>query len=419
MNRGAIFRSFVGRRRTFVAVVSPYSFLVHQTSRPAATHRMLIERSFATAPENGENAYQGFLGIQEQMKQLRQEQERAKSEKMYQAWMRAEEKGKKDSDGDDRKHQKNASIGVQVVRTLVKEQRKKKSTEVQLEDLQNLALAKLKKAADKGHPSALVQLGNSLLGSDPQKAFDYYRMAGEKGSAEGWFNLGHCLWEGMVTPSSWNGEAMNAFRKAIDLGDTDAMYFVGVHYLSQVDHDEELTINNDEEHLRERLKLGLELIEKAAAAKHGGALHYLALFYLNGHIALQVPPCSEEAFVQRLDSAIEHDGSGDALFLRGSCLFNGDTGYERDAEAALLDFLKAADLGNAEAAVSAGAILHKGMPPKIPKDQQRAFALYQHAGELGSEDGWRNVVACYATGEGVPQCEKTAKHIANTMFKEK
>lgn len=72
--------------------------------------------------------------------------------------------------------------------------------------------------------------------------------------------------------------------------------------------------------------------------------------------------------------------------------------------------------------VSAGAMLHSGIRSEdgtsyiVERDQQRAFDLYQQAGELGSLEGWRNVVHCYATGQGVPRCLETAKHIAQTML---
>ncbi len=78
--------------------------------------------------------------------------------------------------------------------------------------------------------------------------------------------------------------------------------------------------------------------------------------------------------------------------------------------------------GHVDAMVSAGAMLHSGVRSEdgtsyiVERDQQRAFDLYQQAGELGSLEGWRNVVHCYATGQGVPRCLETAKHIAQTML---
>ena len=117
----------------------------------------------------------------------------------------------------------------------------------------------------------------------------------------------------------------------------------------------------------------------------------------------------------------------DSLFLRGHCRYFGTDGFDRDVSAAMADFILAADSGHVDAMVSAGALLHRGVVNDqedgtqiiIPRDQRRAFELYQRAGELGSMEGWRNVVSCYATGEGVPMCMDTAKYIAKTMLKEK
>ena len=62
----------------------------------------------------------------------------------------------------------------------------------------------------------------------------------------------------------------------------------------------------------------------------------------------------------------------------------------------------------------AGAILFHGAG--VQQDKRKAFELYQAAGEMGSVEGWRNVVACYAHGEGIPQSIETAKYIASVML---
>ena len=85
---------------------------------------------------------------------------------------------------------------------------------------------------------------------------------------------------------------------------------------------------------------------------------------------------------------------------------------------ALDDFIKAGELGSHDGYISAGALLFHGNGSIIPQDQRRAFELYQEAAEMGSKEGWRNVVACYALGTGVPKCEQTAKYISETMLKD-
>jgi TPR repeat protein len=141
------------------------------------------------------------------------------------------------------------------------------------------------------------------------------------------------------------------------------------------------------------------------------------------HLALLCNRDGDAAEFRRLLSAAADAGNPDSLFLRGHCRYFGTDGHDRDAAAAMDDFLGAAEGGNADAMVSAGALLHRGlrggdgMSVVVERDQRRAFELYQRAGELGSAEGWRNVVSCYATGQGVPKCMDTARHIANTMLR--
>jgi len=149
---------------------------------------------------------------------------------------------------------------------------------------------------------------------------------------------------------------------------------------------------------------------------HGPATHHLALLCnQNGNI---------NEFCKLLSLAADGGGNPDSLFLRGHCYYFGADGHTRDMSLAFADFIAAADGGNIDAMVSAGAMLHQGvrsddgMTIIVNRDQQRGFELYQRAGELGSIEGWRNVVSCYATGEGVKKCLDTAKYIANTMLKD-
>jgi TPR repeat protein len=277
-----------------------------------------------------------------------------------------------------------------------------------------------------------VHLGNKALNDASKKgantkelvdkAMQLFRQSGEAGFRVGWFNLGQLLWSGypaisMEDPldatSTTDGQvedqilkpdlhqAMEAFTNAIDLGDTDAMYLVGVHRMSNGG--------------KEGVFSGYKLIEKASKQGHGGALYYVALLKLNGESHLNFDPCSLEEFTEHLDKAVDA-GDLDARFTRGHSYYHGTEGYVQSFENALKDFLLTANEGHADAAVSAGAMLHDGVG--AAKDQRKAFELYQRAGEMGSKEGWQNVVSCYTTGEGVPQSLETAKHIRQTMLKE-
>ena len=78
---------------------------------------------------------------------------------------------------------------------------------------------------------------------------------------------------------------------------------------------------------------------------------------MNGDAGLDISPCLTEEFADRLNLAADA-GDSDALFLRGHCYYSGEDGYEQDLLAALEDFVTAAKAGNADAAISAGAMLY-------------------------------------------------------------
>lgn len=438
------------------------------------------------------------------------------------------------------------AAGVAVVRTIVKQSNAKRDDIIQKkihveqsstikeannnegseEHYQKLAQEYMEEAAFRyGHPLALVRLGNEALThsknsqDDTTKplfdtkrmsayinespvqllkamissiedqtynilALQLYQEGGKQGSSDGYYNLGHMLWEGSLYDIKWEDDlyskekAMDAFHMAIELDDADAMYFVAVQYLNYDEEDDgdengnnallakcyelygseflsklnadglenewdtfmEKSIQPDEksttktldssaqtqQHTDSQMKLlsfsnmyrqyGYALLQYAAFGhEHGPALHHLALLH-NQNDNMQT--------FHRILTKAASTGNPDSLFLQGHCYYTGTDGHDKNIPLALENFLMAAESDHVDAMVSAGAILHQGVVSDdgrtiiIQRDQQRAFELYQQAGELGSIEGWRNVVSCYATGQGVPKCIDTAKYIANTMLKE-
>lgn len=250
----------------------------------------------------------------------------------------------------------------------------------------------------------LNDLKKNGMKSGAHVAMALYLFAGERGSKEAWFNLGHLMWTGhdlnetcKILPN--HEKAIEAFQKAVDLGDDDARYFLAVYYMGQDVEDEK--------------RRGLALVQEAADHGHGGALYYLSLLYRNGDEGLGIDPCLS-LFREYLDEAADL-GDPDALFLRAHCMFHGEDGYEVDKLKSLQGFLDAGKAGNADGFVSAGAIYHHG-GLNVKQDRRKAFELYQQAGEMGSAEGWKNVIACYLLGEGVPRCEKTAQYIQKTVL---
>lgn len=374
----------------------------------------------------GEETYQRALEALREATELEKQLEQERNRQQYEAFQKQEEELKlrqqqKDDDPSSKDNsqsthrRRNTSGGVAVVKTIAKQTKQQQQLQPhELKRQEGWALMEVA-AVQYGHKDALVQLGTAAATSLEHKnlrlAKKYYRQAGEQGSPDGWFNLGSLLWQEAERKrsKSLTDESMDAFNKAIELGDADAMYFVGVQHLSNDD--------DGETDLKVCYQEGLKLVQGAADQGHSGALHYLALFYLNGNMILGIDRCSTSDFIARLDKACLA-GSPDALFLRGHAYYHGDHGLVQSYRQALADFQSAAEAGHADAAVSAGAMLHQGIGTIIPRDQRRAFQFYQEAGELGSKEGWRNVVACYALGEGVPQSKGMAQYIANLMLKD-
>jgi TPR repeat protein len=263
------------------------------------------------------------------------------------------------------------------------------------------------------------------------------------------YNLAHILWtESEEEAGSDQNEistekkiqSIQLFHKAaMELNDMDALYFLGAQYMSLLgtptENDRDVAENillsqvfncvlneNDDLNSDQKLRqLGYQMIRKASELGHGGASYYLSLLHRNGDINLGIAP-SIPKFQQYLNSACDGDFvDADALYLRAHCIFYNEDGYGQNStkvEESYKEFIKAGEAGNANGYISAGSMLHHGYGQEIPRDQRKAFELYQIAAEMGSIEGWRNVAACYALGHGVPQCQQTAQYITKTMLSE-
>lgn len=260
--------------------------------------------------------------------------------------------------------------------------------------------------------SMITETVTNLLHHPVEKALYLYISAGHQGeSKEGWYNAAHLLWSGFSSSDDDDDTflykpnqnlAIEYFTNAMDLGDVDAMYFLGVQYYNQGD-----------------ARKGIELIQKASESGHTGADYYLSLIYLNGDEELNIENDLQK-FQLYLNNACEPSSSSnnntpnpDALNLRANCHYFGSEGYPKSNSKALQDYKAAAQYGHGEAACSAGAMLFNS---SLEDSKQEAFEYYQLSAELGCQEGWRNVVRCYALGEGVQRNVDTAKYIANLML---
>ena len=322
----------------------------------------------------GEDLYNRARQIMDEVQQMEARREEEKSQAMYKAWERAQSKGY-DSKSQAvkivktiaKETRKEINQEQQTMEELSKKRQQAMEMLRQAADqhhhveasvqLGNMLLQEAKKdfrsLQQQQQKQQQIQSNDGDDdggGGEHQKieqkinsSMRLFRQAGEGGSRVGWYNLGQIYWTGfpsvdeddddgndddvvvieqddptlqsssrnLIVPPD-NYEAMECFIKAIDLGDHDAMYLVGVHRLTQGG--------------RENFHSGTNLIKRAAEAGHGGALYYLALLHLNGEPHLGLDPCTEEEFVEHLDRAVDA-GSLDARFTRGHSYYHGTEGY--------------------------------------------------------------------------------------------
>ena len=82
----------------------------------------------------------------------------------------------------------------------------------------------------------------------------------------------------------------------------------------------------------------------------------------------------------------EEGNDPDAMSLVAESCFHGISGFSRSPSEALRWWRRAADGGNADAAVSAGALLFQGAPGVL-EDKSAAFQMYQVGGEVRVGEG--------------------------------
>jgi uncharacterized protein len=213
-------------------------------------------------------------------------------------------------------------------------------------------------AADPADPDkpADVKGVAAIAASDLAIAIKYCKVASAK-SPRALYELGRAYAANRQLP-----EAVAAWRKAVDKGNTSAMVELGVLYGTGGG------VPKDQAAAR-------KLFERAAQAGSARAIANLAA--VNGG----TPPDPAEARAV-LKKAVEADSAA-AEFQLGLMEANGSGGARDDAAARAL-FEKAAAQGHADAMVWAGAFAQLGRGG--PEDKAAAKSYFEKAAALGNEE---------------------------------
>ena len=193
-------------------------------------------------------------------------------------------------------------------------------------------------------------------------------------------------------------------KRAADLGDISACYFLGFAYhkgLFENDNPNAAVPTTSKEGeggeklCEQDIAKCCEYLEKAAKGGHSKAHIYLHQMYYNGDGVEKNPSKSHDHLILAI-----RIGDPEAMFIYGNQLYTGEyslfyvlwrysEGVKKDLKAALEYFLQAGARGNADAMCSAGAMIYNGEGQE--KDLKKAFEVYSNAASLGSLAAIKNV----------------------------
>lgn len=174
----------------------------------------------------------------------------------------------------------------------------------------------LRRAAALGNVQALNSLGLRLLESRPKEAFECFSRAAAVRDANGLYNLGVCLQNGIGCERDAVA-AFERFKHAADLEQPEAMNNLGIFY-------------------REGIVMPKDAVEAAKCFRRS-AEHGCVTGQLNFSVALlrgEGVPANEPLAVRML-TAIAKRGSAEAMDAMAHCCEQGLGGLPRDDSAAL------------------------------------------------------------------------------------
>lgn len=280
-----------------------------------------------------------------------------------------------------------------------------------------LGLDLLKEGAEAGIGLCLNVLGLYYEGTDSIKAFDYYQKSYKAGYCSGIVNYARCYDKGIGTLVdkkrafdiySEGAESNNAdcvrmlgwyhqhskfvatatpaetafeyYKKAVDLGSSQAMYNTARCYING----EGVSVDNE---------AGIAMYERGARLQHGDCLTALANVYIDGEI---VDKDLSKA-LKYLNKAMELNNSW-SFNMYGWCLGTG-TGVEKNQALAIEYYLKAAKLGHGPAMWNIGLYYENGYGVAV--DQEKAFKYYLMSAEKNYKSGIEDTIRCYKEGIGI------------------
>lgn len=230
-----------------------------------------------------------------------------------------------------------------------------------------------------------------MIETNPDKGMELLtRAATEHASASAFYSLGEFLYDteqenGVPEKKTEDETSIRLFKMAAELGDSDAMYFLGSAYHEGLPG-----------YFEASAPTALAYFTQAAEKGHLQSAFHLSLMLLTGDGV--DADTGKAKYYLRLAADRDHP---EALFLLAEMHFNGSDGENLDYQQALKLFKRAAKLGHAGALYNLGVMYFNGYGTKV--DHEKAFYSYQNASVFNHVGAVECLADMYDKGLGVPQ----------------
>lgn len=238
-----------------------------------------------------------------------------------------------------------------------------------------------KAAADRGNVLGMLRLACSYPASGPshrEQTEAWFRKAAEAGNGKAMYCLAIYLKRGEHGWDQDLEESVTWLARAVDKENPDAMYVLGRCYA-------------EGEGVEKNLEMATELYRKAAEHDNPHGMLMVA------QRALESGDKSEAfKWFGRLQKDFDN---AEGMYGLGWCYQNG-IGVDTDEVQAVDWYKKAVERGNRRALFHLGSCYAKGLGG-LPKDERKAFVLYQEAERLNVPGTAYAIGLCFLEGKGV------------------
>lgn len=257
----------------------------------------------------------------------------------------------------------------------------------------NQAIAKSKRAAERGDPVAQYSLGLWLAAdvpyADKETAAKWFRKAAEQGHAAAQCTFGKCLRDGVGVPKD-EAAAAEWFRKSAAQNNANAQFALGQCY-------------DDGAGLLKNKFAAWEWFSKAGKHAHSQAQLRLA-FKLEHGSGVAKDDITAFGLYQKASNSEDQDVADAARVEVARCLLRG-IGVTQDEREAVKRLRELADAGS----LGALHLLVECMLAGKPKNETKAAELLEKAARGGFVDSQFAFAQCLMKGKGLPRSEAAAQ----------